>query len=138
MGAEFTVPVGASLKGGPSLEGSEKVHCDASHVVPGKALPVGRSQYEVAFTLETLRVVAITCDKDIVIRTNDPDRPGDVLPLEAGRVFSWHHTSRLPIPFREDVSSIFVDAPEGGKLTVLWGTDPEVKGPGTPGPGVIE
>lgn len=138
MPATFTIIRRVAMAGGPDFASTEELRCDAAFQVPATDLPIGVTHYEVAFRRDTLRLAVISCDRPITLRTNSQDEPSDVLPLEAKKVFTWDVLSRTPNPFRDDVESIFIDAPEGGKLTVLLGIDPAVSGPAAPGPATFE
>jgi hypothetical protein len=66
-------------------------------------------EYDVAFTLSTVRSILLTCDQAITIKTNSSGSPQETITLTAGQAIVWQTGATLGAgPFAASITKFFL------------------------------
>lgn len=113
--------LGSTLNATNVRVGSSGVNVDEPIAIGGVDVEI-----EVAFPVSDMTGVAILCDQDLTLETNDGTVPVDTITLLAGIPVQWLGSG--PAPFLTDVTSIFATNTSGSianlQLMVVYDSTP--------------
>ncbi len=80
---------------------------DSERGIDGTVLADDDAEFDLAVPLGDLRSVMLWSDQDMVVVTNDTDKPQDVIFLTGGQQLVWTLDTPVAAPFANDVAKFF-------------------------------